>query len=355
MNRFIIALTGLCAFSVVLLASCDPPSPGQQTTVSDGKPTVGVIACKSAPFWESVEFGAGNSADMNELQLHWQIISDTDDFDQQASAIHDLTIRRVKGIIIATQHELLLRDAVKRATDQGIHILMIDSPPRKHVENLLYPLSIVTTDQYHAGQLAADELARQLEEKGRVAIIRYSPSSWKTESREKGFLAQIKNYPEIDVVGHDLYTGTDSRLAREKLTNFLRLYLRSGRSDLDGIFISEESTACEILFHLEQANLGTHIYFVAFGSDPRLITGMLTYQIDALFVEKPVRMGQLAVDSMAELLRGQTIATYIDSGVHCITIDNLSSPFSQALLHPTTEISLEIQLNEFSDSVGSRP
>lgn len=350
MSRIPVLFSILCVLSVVFFTSCDPPPPRQHEIVSDGKPIVGVIAGKSTPYWDSMEFGAGNSAVMNELHLLWQENSDTDDFDQQAAAIRSFIARRVQGIIVTTQNELMLRDILQRATDQGIHVLLADSPPLKHTENLTQPLSIVATDQNHAGQLAADEMARLLGEEGRVAIIRYSPLSWKTENREKGFLSQIENYPEIEVVGQNLYAGTESRFAREKLMNFLRLRIWNGKLNLDGIFISEESTACEMLLLLEQAELDINPHFVAFGTDPQLVTGMATYLVDALFAEQPVRMGQLAVDAMAEMLRGETIAPFCDSGVHCITIENLMSPYSQALLYPTAEDSPNILLNKDTDS-----
>jgi len=350
MNRFSALFVGILVFTVFLLVSCDPPSPKPTDSMTERKPVVGVIPGGTTSFWKVMEYAANQTADKNDLFLLWQQIPQPDDFEQQVAAIRNFSTRQVQGIIIATQNELLIRDALKHIENQRIHAILIDCQPLTNTENISSRFSVIATDQFHAGQLAAEELAGLLQEKGRVAIIRYSPLSLKTENREKGFLAQIQSYPNINVIGQDLYTGTDPRMAREKMANFLRLYLRKGISQLDGIFISNESTACEMLSLLEQEELEKKIHFVAFGSDTRLVTGIVTSLVDVIYVEQPARMGQLAVNAMAEMLRGETIAPFLDSRVHRITMDNLFSPYSQALLNPEAENSLEIVLNEFPDN-----
>ena len=351
MNRIPFLVAGVFVIICFFTSSCDLPPPQQSGKTTENSPVAGVVAGGTTSFWKAAEYGARHAAEKNDLHLVWQETSQPDDFDQQVAAIRNLATRRVQGMIIATQNELMIRDALQRVEKQGIRVLLLDCPPVTCTKNTSNQFSVVATDQFRAGQLAADELAGLLQEKGQVAIIRYSPASSKTENREKGFLSQIQSYPEIVVVGHDLYTGTDSRVARDKMTIFLRLYSKNGISQLDGLFISHESIACEMLPLIEQEKLDKKIHFVAFGSDPRLVTGMLSYLVDALFVEQPARMGQLAIDAMTEMLRGKTIAPFHDSGVHCITIDNLFSPYSLALLHSDAENSLEMMLNEFPDNI----
>ena len=354
MNRIPFLIAGFLVFTVVFLVSCDPPSPGPAENRMDGKPVVAVIAGGTTSFWKVTGYGASQTAEKNDLHLVWQEASHPNDFDQQVAMIRNFAARRVQGMIIVTHNDLAIRDAVKHAMDQGIYVLLIDSPPLQCMENVRSQIPVVASNQFHTGQLAAKEMAGLLQEKGRVAIIRYSPLSVKTEHREKGFLAQMQSYPEMDVVGQDLYTGTDSRLAREKMINFLRLYSKNGISQLDGIFISDESTACEMLALIKQDEWDKKMHFVAFGSDSRLITGMLTSLVDAIFVEQPARMGQLAVDAMAEMLRGKTVAPFLDSGVHRVTMDNLFSPYSQALLNTDAKNALEILLNEFPDNQAEK-
>ena len=350
MNHSSSLFPGLILILCFFILSCDSPPSQQSEVATDGRPVVGVITCRTTPYWTAVEYGANHSADKNDLRLLWQELTQQDSIDLQTSAINNLIASRVQGIIIASQHELMLSDAVKKANDLGIYVLLLDSQPPSNKQYHAEWKSSVATDQYHAGQLAADEIARLLNEKGRVAVIRYSPMVTKTDNREEGFLDQIRSYPEIRLVGQDMYVGTESRRAKEKLTNFLKLYSRNSRSELDGVFISDEDTACEMLRAIEQAEFDNKIIFAAFGSDSRLVTGMLTYSVDALFVEQPAIMGQQAVDAMAELLRGQSVASFVDSGVHCITIDNLSTPYSQALLNTPSEQSLEILLNDMPES-----
>ncbi len=335
---------GLFTFSLFCTASCDSPPLSSPETSQGNRPIVGFITGGHTPFWKAAEIGANYSAAQNELQLLSDEIDDPNNPDEFETSIRNLSSRRASGIIIAVKNELLIRESVKRARDQGIYVIFFDSPASSEVEDDMSPISVVATDQVQAGRSAADEMARQLGEKGRVAMIRYSPMSRATKDREEGFLTQIRSYPEIEVVSHDFYAGTDVRIARDKLSNFLRLFTMGKKSNLDGIFLSEEATACEMLSVIEEAKLDEKIVFVAFGTDHRLITGILTYMVDALFVEQSARMGQLAVDTMADLLREKPTEPFLDSGAYCITIDNLYTPYTQALINPTAEGAQEILL-----------
>ena len=333
----------LLSFSLIFCVSCDQPAPRETGVENSGNITIGVVGRTNNDSWKGIAYGIDHAADDYGLQLTFAETVVSDDGTLQKQAIDGFISQRVSGIIVAPNNRFELRDAIKNAIHRGIFVVLLDTEPslmfsEKDGKNPM----LVSTDQFAAGCLAANYLATQLGEKGRIAVIRYSSMSPTTEEREKGFLSQIKEYPEITLVHEDVFIGTTPAVARDKLRTFLQIYCPDGQANIDGIFISNESTACELLDQMKRAKMDKKICLVAFGKDSRLKTGMLTYLVDALVVEQPVKMGELAVKTMADLIRGEESATpTIDSGVYLITADNLMAPYTQALLRFPADETLE--------------
>ena len=341
----------LLSFTLLFCFSCDPPTPRQVPVESGGSGniTIGVVGRADNESWKGIAYGINHAADDYGLQLTFAEIA-SDDGVLQKQAINGFIGQRVSGIIVSPNNRYELREAIKDAIQRGIFVVLLDSEPLMLSEKDGKIPTLVSTDQFAAGSLAADYLAAQLGEKGRIAVIRYSSMSPATEEREKGFLSQIKEYPEIKLVYEDVFIGTTPAVARDKLRTFLQIYCPDGQANIDGIFISNESTACELLDLMRRTKIDKKIRLVAFGKDPRLKTGMLTYLVDALIVEQPVKMGELAVKTMADLIRGEeSAAPIIDSGIYLITAENLMAPYTQALFRFPADETLETLITDPTD------
>ena len=311
---------------------------------NDGKSTLGVVVPGNNAFWKSVEYGANDAAGDNDLHLIWKSDSSTDSSEWQIRAIEGFISQKLAGLIVSPNSRFELQSTIKKAVERGMIVVSLDSESLMSREDEDHSVTLVMTDQFAAGQLAAETMASLINEKGRLAIIRYSAMTTVTEKREEGFLSKIRQYPEIELVYEDMYVGSNPELAPEKLRTFLHIYCPNGRAGIDGIFVSHESTACELLELMRFVEFDKKINFVAFGTDSRLVTGMLTYLVDALIVEQPVKMGKLAVETLANRLRGEAVAPVVECGTFTITIDNISTPYAQALLNPSSDEAMEILL-----------
>ena len=333
----------LLSFPLLFCLSCDSPTPRQIPIESDGSGniTIGVVGRADDESWKGITYGINHAADDYGLQLIFAEIASSD-ASLQKQAINGFISQRVSGIIVSPNNRYELRETIKDAIRRGIFVVLLDTEPLMLSEKDGKNPTLVSTDQFAAGSLAADYLAAQLGEKGRIAVIRYSSMSPATEKRENGFLSQIKKYPEITLVYEDVFIGTTPAVARDRLRTFLQIHCPDGQANVDGIFISNESTACELLDLMKRTKIDKKIRLVAFGKDSRLKTGMLTYLVDALIVEQPVKMGELAVKTMAGLIRGEeSVTPTIDSGVYLITAENLMAPYTQALFRFPADETLE--------------
>ena len=90
-------------------------------------------------------------------------------------------------------------------------------------------VSYVATDNLHGGELAAEEMARRLNGKGDVILLRYAAGSESTEQREQGFLSKLAELPEIRVVSSNEYCGTTPELALDKAQQVFNKFARQVR------------------------------------------------------------------------------------------------------------------------------
>ena len=94
----------------------------------------------------------------------------------------------VDGVVLAPQHSRIMSAAVRRATREGVPVVVIDSGLAEKELIAKY----VATDNYNGGWMAAERLAAVLAAEGKaepkLILLRYAIGSESTEKREQGFL-----------------------------------------------------------------------------------------------------------------------------------------------------------------------
>jgi ribose transport system substrate-binding protein len=73
---------------------------------------------------------------------------------------------------------------------------------------------------------------------------------------------------------------------------------------------------------------------VGFDTGTELVTALKAGDITALMVQDPFRMGYLGVKNAVDVLRGQKVAAFVDTGVTVATAANLEQPAVKDLLNP---------------------
>ena len=70
---------------------------------------------------------------------------------------------------------------------------------------------------------------------------------------------------------------------------------------------------------------------MGFDASPPLIEALKSGEIDALVVQDPRKMGNLAVKTLVSAIKKQKVAPSIDTGAVLVTKDDLEKPEIQAL------------------------
>ncbi len=161
-------------------------------------------------FWKSIHAGAVKAeqelaAKGTVVKLFWKGPLREDDREQQIQVVENFTTRRVSGIVLAPLDSHALVNPVRSAVRAKIPVVVMDSDLKSDQY-----VSFVATDNFLGGQLAGEQLAKLLEGRGNVILLRYAVGSASTEAREAGFLDALKKHPGIVLIGGSV-RGADSR------------------------------------------------------------------------------------------------------------------------------------------------
>lgn len=134
---------------------------------------------------------------VKEQGLNWEIVvtDGKNDATTQTANVEDLISQGVDAIIMCPVTADTMAAAATEVTQAGIPLILVN----RNVSNDDYTCAI-TGSNYQIGQKVADDMAKRLDGKGKVAMIQGTLGASDTTDRANGFLETIKNYPEIEVV-----------------------------------------------------------------------------------------------------------------------------------------------------------
>jgi ribose transport system substrate-binding protein len=279
-------------------------------------------------FWKAVHAGAEKAASEMGAKVLWKGPLKEDDLRGQIELVQTFTAQGVSAIALAPVNDGALVTAVKGASAQGVPVVVFDSGLKGDTHK-----SFVATDNFAAGKLAGEAMAKALAGKGNVMVLRYQEGSDSTHQREQGFLDAVKRTPGLVVKSDNQYAGatTESALAASES---LLLALGAASGGIDGIFCPNESTTFGMLLALDKAGLAGKPQFIGFDSSDKLNAALEAGKLSGLVLQDPFNMGFLAVRTAVSVAKGEPVESRIDTGSTLVTRENMNEPEKKRLLHP---------------------
>jgi ribose transport system substrate-binding protein len=178
-------------------------------------------------FWQTVKAGAEAAAKEVNAELLYNGPSRENSVPEQIDIVRNFGTQGVDGIAVAATDKGALVTPVNELQEKGIPVVVVDSaiePDPSH--------SFIASDNVAAARLAAEELGRLLNGKGRVAILNFKKGSGTSDEREQGFREGIAKFSGIEIVASE-YTESDVGKAVSQTESIL-----TAHPDLDGLFAS---------------------------------------------------------------------------------------------------------------------
>jgi ribose transport system substrate-binding protein len=314
---------------VLVGLSCDKSNSKSSSAGGGGKGATRIVVIPKGTthaFWNSVESGARKASQELNVTMVWKGPLKEDERSEQIKVVDQFVAEGVDGICLAPLDSTALAPSVSSASGRGIPVVIFDSAVNGQVGKDF--VSFVATNNVKGGQLAGEELAKALNGKGKVVLLRYAVGSASTTERETGFLDALKKYPDITVISDKEYAQATVATAKTKAMNMVDQLKQA-----DGVFAPNESSTLGLLGALRDIGLAGKIKFVGFDATPPLVEGLQKGEFVALIAQDPNKMGYLAVQTCVKHIRGEKVEPLIDTGVRVITQDGLKDAETRKFLN----------------------
>jgi ribose transport system substrate-binding protein len=165
------------------------------------------------PYWQAGSAGLFQAAAQLKVRSEF---SGPDSYDPKAEqkAFREAVQSKPTGILVSVADPSLLKDDIDQAVAAGIPVITVDSdaPASKR-------LLFIGTDNYHAGQIGGQRLAKEMNGKGNVVVFTI-PEQANLKERLRGYRDALEGFPQIKVTRIVDMKG-DSRVAFDTATEVL--------------------------------------------------------------------------------------------------------------------------------------
>ena len=277
---------------------------------AQGADCIGVVPSGRSAFWQQVEVGAQQAADELGVELYYRGPQREGGVAVQLQLIERIVARGCKALVIAPSGEEI-GQRVSELAASGIPTIYIDSDLAGGAA-----LGLVATDNFAAGLQAGQHMAKLLNGKGRVALLRMRRGLHSTGERERGFLQGAQAGGVTLVI--DEYVGDDSQLAMRILGDRL--------TQFDALFTPNSTSSRAVLVAMRRLQKAGQRVHIGFDGDDVLLEALAKGDIHALFIQQPRIIGYQGVKQAHQAMhgrRGET-AVHIALDVRLISRANLN-------------------------------
>ena len=230
--------------------------------------------------------------------------------ERQAEQIGDMLDMGISALIVAPADSECLREVLKKARDQGVPIIVVDTA----VADGIPADCTITSDNYKAGVLVGEHYLTE-HESGELVIMTHE-SAESARERVAGFVDTISRNENIHIV-KEIGCEGQVEIAMPKLQEAIDEGLQ-----FDSIFCLNDLASVGVVAALDENGLLDQVD--VYGVDASPDSKALIYEgmMDATAAQFPTVIGERAADTLYELLDGKEV-TDILTPVKLITRSNV--------------------------------
>ncbi|GAA3544701.1 hypothetical protein GCM10022419_026130 [Nonomuraea rosea] len=259
-----------------------------------------------------VQLRDGAQAQAAKLGAALTVTDAQNDASQQVNQVQNFTSQNMKAIIINPVDSDAAAPAVKAAERVNIPVIAADRGV-----NGAEVAQTVASDNVAGGKLAAQELAKQLGERGNVVVLQGTPGTSASRDRGQGFTEGIAAYSGIKVVAKQP-ADFDRTKGLDVMTNLIQSH-----PDVTGVFAENDEMALGAIKALG-AKAGQQVKVIGFDGTPDGIKAVQAGTLSASIAQQPRLLGQEAVNAAVKAAKGETVEKTVAVPVKVATKENAS-------------------------------
>lgn len=311
-------LVAVCCALALLLCGCTTRS----TTTAQHTVTL-VAKSTQTEFWLSVFAGAEAAATEYNLDLNIIGPDTEEDYETQNQMVADAVASGTDALVFSAIHYDKNAAAIDAAAQAGVKIVAIDSNVSSKAVS-----TYIGTNNYAAGEMAAQAALDRLDGALKVGIINYDVSSANGQERERGAVDTFTSSGRAEVVSV-INTLAEAHYAQSDTANLL-----AHHPEINVLLAFNEPTSVGAAMAVNQQHCADSVFLVGFDSNVDTVDGLQDGSVDALIVQNPYAMGYLGVESAYKLLtrKSPDLPQTVDTSTQIVDRSNLFSIDSQKAL-----------------------
>lgn len=233
------------------------------------------------------------------------------DVDKQNEQIYKFIDAKVDGIFINPIDFEQSEPALQAAKRANIPVIVIDAPVS---DESLVDCTIVS-DNYDAGVQCAKDMMERLDS-ANIVLLKHTTAK-SAKERIEGFLSVIDNNEKYKVINEAECDG-QLEIAMPKMQEIIR-----STPDIDVVMALNDPSALGALAALEKNNKNdVMVYGIDGTPEIKALIGR-NQMIVGTVAQSPIKMGQIAVENMYNILNGKKVEKNIIIPISLINKENL--------------------------------
>ncbi|KQV22716.1 sugar ABC transporter substrate-binding protein [Rhizobium sp. Root1203] len=245
------------------------------------------------PFY--IELANAMTAEAKAKNVPLEVSIANQDLNKQLADVEDFIVKGVSVIIISPVDSQGVVAAIAKAEKAGIKVITVDVPAAG-----VKVTSHIGTDNFTGGIQAGDLMAKEIGDKGNVAIIDY-PTVQSVVNRIEGFKKSIAGHPDIKIVAQQ--TGITRAEALAAAQNMLQ-----ANPDITGIFGFGDDAALAAAVAVKAAGLESQVKVIGFDGMEEARKAVDSNPVMVGVIQQfPDQMGKVAVDTAVKVIAGEDV------------------------------------------------
>ena len=273
-------------------------------------------------FWTSVISGCRMAAEEYNSELEIMAPDKEENIEEQNQLLEKAIEQKPDAILFSPSSMDASDDLLKKAKEQGIRIIYIDSYTDEELQDLT-----VATDNVEVGRMLGEYARTLINKDSKIAIVSHVKGVSTAVEREQGFREGLGDYANIivEVVYCNSLFEKSYELTQELMEKYPDLKMIAGMNEYSAVGVGRA---------VSDAGVKDQIAVVGVDCSQEAINLMEMGVYKGIIVQKAFRMGYIGVEETIHLLNGDAVEKNIDSGCELVTPENMYNSDIERLIFP---------------------
>ncbi|MBR2188300.1 MAG: substrate-binding domain-containing protein [Eubacterium sp.] len=292
--------------SLVLLISACAANQPDEPKEPERPYVIAITKAMNSLHWLSVQEGMEHAADNFGVDLTVRWPKDEDNIDVQMQILEDVIKAKPDALAIAPCAPEIILQNYKKIQEAGISLFYMDEEPVAGA-----PAPYVGSDNYHAGELAACELAAALPDGAEVAVIGGDKHLTAHARRMQGFSDTVRGETSMTCTAEREVAGVSVEGGRDAMRQLLNEY-----PQISGVFCGSAMLVMGALEACEEAGR-SDILLVGMDTQSDALSALEEGKLLAMVSQNGYEIGSETIRRISEELSGGQVPeyTYVDNDV----------------------------------------